>query len=305
MTCPFLKETRVRTCHAAPLRKLIVDGPGAAAEGKCASAAHSDCPIYQEQAPPSHASAGCPFLEEKLVQFCGAASLPHYIPYNESELTRCGSDAYRFCETYLSMARPRGTREVSVEGIRVPEGLYYAPNHMWLDAGESGLCHAGFDDLLAQVLGAIDEVHFSTARGVQRPSVVLTASGAEWPLVFPKRMLVERTNVYLRNGASRAIADPYGAGWLFAGWPAPGESLADLTSGLLEGRQAQAWMSAEVARLNGVIHRLSSRRAGEVAVLNDGGRFAKGVARELHRDEAIEIFHEFFAPHLDWVRETR
>ena len=38
MPCPFLREGRARYCHAAPVRKLILDGPGASEGGRCASA---------------------------------------------------------------------------------------------------------------------------------------------------------------------------------------------------------------------------------------------------------------------------
>jgi len=34
MACPFLKEGRARYCHAAPVQKLILEGPGAADGGR-------------------------------------------------------------------------------------------------------------------------------------------------------------------------------------------------------------------------------------------------------------------------------
>ena len=45
MACPFLKEGRARYCHAAPVQKLILDGPGAADGGRCASPQYVQCAL--------------------------------------------------------------------------------------------------------------------------------------------------------------------------------------------------------------------------------------------------------------------
>ena len=37
MSCPFLKEGRAQYCHAAPVSKLILEGPGFSGAGRCAS----------------------------------------------------------------------------------------------------------------------------------------------------------------------------------------------------------------------------------------------------------------------------
>ena len=34
-----------------------------------------------------------------------------------------------------------------------PAGFLYAPNHFWLAADESGICHIGIDAFLADVVG--------------------------------------------------------------------------------------------------------------------------------------------------------
>jgi hypothetical protein len=280
------------------MRKPIVEGIGAAPEEKCGSTAHLSCLLFQEREGTVAPTPRCPFLEEKLVQYCSAAAAPKYIPYNEPALTRCGDDTFRYCETYRAMAHPQraglGGRgaEIVIDGITVPERLYFAPNHMWLDSGESGVCHVGIDDLLVQVTGRVERISFTSERGVQRPTAVLTAQGVDWPMVFPRPMLIEHSNTYLRANIARAEGRE-----LLAHEP------GTLMAGMIRGKEALGWMQEEIRRLNEFLHRLFARRQPAGAeVLNDGGGFVPGVAQYLQRDEVLQLFNAFFAPHSEWVK---
>ena len=50
MTCPFLKETAVKYCGTATVRKLIPLAQANRTEDKCSSAEHRSCPIWRQQA---------------------------------------------------------------------------------------------------------------------------------------------------------------------------------------------------------------------------------------------------------------
>src|SRR3954471_8498732 len=83
MSCPFLREGRARYCHAAPVRKLILDGPGATDGGRCASSRYRTCELAaKEEADQSR----CPHLEEMRVQYCGVSPIPKLVPCSESQL---------------------------------------------------------------------------------------------------------------------------------------------------------------------------------------------------------------------------
>ena len=103
MTCPFLKETRVKYCQSASIRKLIPLATPGRADEKCSSASHQSCALFQAQ-PGEALSEACPFLRESLMQDCGAAPVARFVPYSESLLSRCGNDSHRYCELYQSMA---------------------------------------------------------------------------------------------------------------------------------------------------------------------------------------------------------
>jgi len=303
VSCPFLRETKVRTCHAAPLRKMIADGGNTLNNEKCHSQAHAECPVFQERG--GEPAGPCPHLDERLVQYCGAAPVARYVPYSPAEATRCGSEAYKYCDAWLALARPHGTAGApQLDGVVVPENLYYAPNHLWLDAGQSGLCHIGVDGLLARLLGKLDRVSFLTPQGTRRPAAIATVCGVDWPLVFPSALQIDRSNSHLRADPSRITRDPYGAGWLYAGWIPPGEDPARMLSNLVQGRQATAWMSQEAHRLSEWVQRQLSSRMGEPQLACDGGWIVESVAHLLRREELLDVLHEFFAPYSGWTKES-
>jgi glycine cleavage system H lipoate-binding protein len=273
MACPFLQEGRARYCHAAPVRKLILDGPGAVDAGRCSSSAYRDCEFVAKGEP---VEKRCPHLEEMRVQYCGLSPVTKLVPFSDSELSNCTSNSYRYCDSYLSLARPHAS-------VPLPH-LLYAPNHFWLDAEESGLCHIGLDGFLADVTGTIDGVTFVTAHGTHCPTLALTIHGVEWPMSFPNPLMIERVNCRVRSDPARLTADPYGSGWLFEGWELPGRTRA----GLVSGEQAAAWQAEEQTRLASEIHEAH-------APGGDGGAPVRGVAHLLSRRDQVCLFQHFFS----------
>lgn len=280
MPCPFLREGRARYCHAASVRKLILDGPGAAGGGLCASAEYRKCAQVED----SSAADRCPHLEEVHVQYCGASPVTRLVPSSDSQSSPCTGEGYRYCDSYMARAHPHGPKQAAA-------GLLWAPNHMWLDVGEAGLCHIGVDAFLSEMAGSVDALTFVTARGMHRPAVSLAVNGVEWPLLFPNVILIEGVNSHLRSDPGRVTADPYGSGWLFEGWEVPGKT----RNGLMGGAQAQAWLAEERAQFARSVH------DGQ-GLCADGGYPVRGVARLLPRADVVRLFQQFFGK-AGWVTE--
>ncbi|SPE39198.1 conserved hypothetical protein [Candidatus Sulfopaludibacter sp. SbA3] len=290
MTCPFLHEAQVKYCRTATIRKLIPLAQAGRTEEKCASAQHRTCKVFQTQPPMEECGVlgPCPYLRESLMQYCGAAPVTKLVPYSESLLSRCGNDSFRYCELYLSMARPSMAEE-DVDGMAMPDRLRYTSNHMWLDVSEDGVCHAGIDAFLSRVLGPIDRLTFVQLKGRHRPTAVLTVSGVDLEVTFPNPFLLTCCNLYLRANPSRLTYEPYTAGWLFEGQPSP-ETLENL----LEGAAARKWMEQEQRRMNEFLQQEQVAQSGTMA---DGGLFAASLAHRLDRDRMLVLFHEFFSPY--------
>lgn len=280
MACPFLREGRARYCHAAPVRKLILDGPGASDGGRCASVQYRECELAPKSDEPRDR---CPHQEEIRVQYCGVSPIPKLVPFSDSQLSSCTSETYRYCDSYLHLAQPHATKP--------PANLLYAANHFWLDAESSGLCHIGVDRFVADVAGSVEGVTFVSGRGTRCPALALTIHGVEWPMSFPNPLMIQKVNSRLRSDPSRLAADPFGAGWLFEGWEVPGRTRA----GLISGPQAEAWQAQERERLTREIH--ESHAPG-----CDGGVPVRGVAQLLSRPHLVGLFQHFFSK-ADWTVE--
>jgi glycine cleavage system H lipoate-binding protein len=281
MSCPFLKEGRGRYCHAAPVRKMILDGPGASDGGRCSSADYRLCELVPKE---DWGRRGCPHLEEVHLQYCAAAPVIKMVPFSEMQHSPCTSSGYRYCETYLILARPN-------QPTPPPPDLLYAPNHLWLQVEERGRCHVGIDIFFAHTLGTVDQVTYVTTHGTHRPAVTLTVHGVEWPIVFPNPLLIERVNTHLRGDPSRLATDPYGVGWLFQGWELPGRTRA----GLVGDGQAAAWQAEERERLAERIQQVQG-------VACDGGDAQRGVIRMLPRQDMVALLQRFFSKR-DWAPE--
>lgn len=274
MACPFLKEGRAQYCHAAPARRLILDGPGASGAGRCASPEYDRCDLPRKDEPKQER---CPHLEEVLVQYCEASSPTKLIPFSKSEFSSCADGGYHFCDLYLSRVSP------SAAHAALPQMLY-APNHLWLAADESGFCHIGIDSFLADVVANVEGVTFVTTHGTHRPVVALTVHGVEWPMTFPNPLLIQKVNGSLRSDPQRILTDPYGSGWLFAGWELPGRTKV----GLMGRHPAAAWHAEERELLAKEIH--------ETLKLScDGGTPVRGVGELLSRPQLICLLQHFFS----------
>jgi glycine cleavage system H lipoate-binding protein len=281
MACPFLREGRARYCHAAPVRKLILDGPGATdGGGRCASPRYVDCELAVKSG--SQADR-CPHLEDIRVQYCSVSPIPKLVPFSDSELSNCTSNTYRYCDSYLHLAQPHATTPAAT--------LLYSQNHFWLDAEDSGLCHIGVDRFLADIAGIVDGITFVSARGTHCPALALTIHGVEWPMSFPNPVMIQKVNGRLRSDPTRLTADPFGAGWLFEGWEVPGRTRA----GLIGGPQAAAWQSHEQDRLAHEIHETHAPGC-------DGGAPVRGVAQFLSKQDLVCLFQHFFSK-SDWSVE--
>ena len=162
MECPFLQEAQVRSCSASAHRKLILRS-NAALEEKCTTPAFATCAVAIERLRDVKSMPSCPFLRELSARFCDVAAVTRFVPLGAAAPSRCNTGNHRYCELYQCHALPdealgRGpspkapmqeegaeTEDLWVEDVRIPRGLWFAPNHLWLDLDRDGACHIGVD----------------------------------------------------------------------------------------------------------------------------------------------------------------
>jgi len=215
MRCPFLREEQVKSCLAAPFRNALVRASVRFDLERCSQAAHAGCQVAAGSREAHPSPAHCPFLHESLVQFCGKAPLPRYVPWSASPELRCAHDGHRYCEAFReaapasALAGGRGDpRTHVVERVPMPGWLLYAPNHLWLDPGADGVCHLGIDAFATRLLGPVERLTLLTVSGTVRPAVVLTVGGVDLTLVFPLSLSLISANRLLRSRLDRLASDP-------------------------------------------------------------------------------------------------
>ncbi|HEY6555301.1 MAG TPA: hypothetical protein VI669_18230 [Vicinamibacteria bacterium] len=311
MRCPFLREEQVKSCRAVPFRKPLARSALKGMDERCSSPEHVNCLAAPQSREAHPMRSRCPFLQESLVQFCAAVPVPTYIPWSESPELRCGHDGHRFCELFLAVAgvRGRGPAQAKdglpltaiVDGIPMPDWLYYSPNHLWLDIGDDGLVHLGADAFLTRLLGTVERLVFPTIKGSVRPAVVLSVRGVDLTLTFAHPLQVVAANTHLRSNLERLTADPYGLGWLFEA-RATDNRAADadesMLAGLLTGPAARAWMALETRRAAELVHERVVPHTALGTLPADGGDLAPGLFRHLEPDQIRHLYAELFPPPL-------
>ncbi|MBU1702575.1 MAG: hypothetical protein KJ970_07075 [Candidatus Eisenbacteria bacterium] len=331
MKCPFLKEMSVKYCQLCRL-KMIPQTHAQPEDERCSSRDYSKCTLAQSHYKGMQPQERCPFLCEQKVQYCSASSVPKLIPCEEDRTSRCTGDGHRYCQLYLSLARPQvkdlprrtdsgssdglqprsitspqrrvssqaltapvGVRVEYVEDIPVPIDLSFTPNHMWVDSSDGQSYYVGVDAFFVKVLGRVDQVSFPSHRGEGRPVVRFGISGVDFDLVFPSSINVTEINAHLTVDPSDLIQDPYGRGWLFEGIQFPGIG-GDPDKNMFTGSEATGWMRNETNRIAQFMQDQHSKHHPEVGhVMQDGGWIAGNLAGTLDRAGLVRLHSEFFS----------
>jgi glycine cleavage system H lipoate-binding protein len=186
--------------------------------------------------------------------------------------------------------------EHDVDGVKVPGWLWYSLNHFWLELSSEGTIHIGIDGLLACAIGTADRLTFVTHSGLQFPTAVISVSGVDLQLSFPRKLVITKTNSYLRSNPSRIFEHPYTLGWLFEGVASKTSDTDDILKGLLTGSVAVKWMKHEAEQLTKRAHDIAARPVGSgMPLMADGGVSTSGLIRELNREDILSVFNEFFS----------
>ena len=170
---------------------------------------------------------------------------------------------------------------------------------MWIDVAPDGGFHVGIDAFVSRVLGRIDGVRFLTGHGLRWPAAALEVHQVNLRMVFPRRLLLTESNVHLRVDPEPLLKDPYGEGWLFAGWSGaddlqPSKGAPEL----IRGDDVAPWMRSESDRLTRFVHeQLALQQQPPGPSAPDGGTWVDGMAQHLEPGQILDLYQEFFALH--------
>jgi glycine cleavage system H protein len=136
---------------------------------------------------------------------------------------------------------------VHVEGIDLPDELYYQPeDHLWVRL-EGARARVGLDDLAQRSAGAVSAVRLKPAgRPIAKgkPFGTMEAGKYVGPLKAPLAGHVTEINSEVMSQPGLLNSDPYGKGWLIL--LEPEDAARDLAD-LVHGQAAQSWLERSVA----------------------------------------------------------
>lgn len=301
MQCPFLRKLNVKYCGLYGMKMIPLNADSAATE-RCLSAAYRDCRLVRQAPETGTPHDRCPHLCVEDVHYCDLAPVRKLVPCNKAAVSRCCGDGHRYCDLYLALAEPHarpGTDDVDGMdgGLTPPDGLAFAPNHTWLDEGDGGRMHLGVDALFTSALGEVEAVTFPVRRAAARPSVLVRVGGLDLEMVFPLALHDIEGNAHLATSPATVSRDPYGRGWLLAGYATGGPRDADAPSRgpeLMRGPVARRWMQRERERLSRFVHEwLDERQGADLAT--DGGEAGVRLTGMLDRRTLVRLHQEFFS----------
>lgn len=181
-------------------------------------------------------------------------------------------------------------RELSV---RIPDGIFFAPTHTWLNLFPSGKASLGVDDFIARLLekpgvALLRAPGETVSRG--EPLLRLTSDGHALTVRSPIDCEILSANGDLEKKPALLEEGLFSDGWAYQVRPVRSSDVKDL----LLGNESRRWIRTEYQRLKDL---LSGAVAGgpAPAFLQEGGPPVAGVLNDLGHEVWERLEAEFLA----------
>ncbi len=162
--------------------------------------------------------------------------------------------------------------------VRLPEGIFFARSHTWMNLLPSGKLRLGVDDFVGRLMDS-PSISFlkEPCQRVQKgePIIILTEGGHSFTIRAPLEGEVLECNDRLREEPRRLREMLFADGWAYTIMP---ERPSDVKQ-LLLGQETRRWIAEEFCRLRDLF---AQEGAGNVlipALLQDGGTPVEGVLK--------------------------
>lgn len=167
--------------------------------------------------------------------------------------------------------------------VRLPDGVFFAPSHTWLNLFPTGRVTLGVDDFVARLLdnpqvSLLKQAGDAVVKG--DPILRLESAGHSLTVRSPidAEVLVPNANLVRTPTLMRDAL--FSDGWAYTLRP---RSVRDV-KGLLLGDESRAWLRGEFGRLRDLFASAAPAPALCPVLLQDGGPPVAGVMKEM--DEA-------------------
>lgn len=169
-------------------------------------------------------------------------------------------------------------KAISLDSLRIPEGIFFNSNHTWSFLEKSGVASIGMDDLLLHLTGGVQLEYLKKQEDrVKRgdPLVRITREGKELVISSPISGQLDRVHTALENQS--LVNDPYDS-WLCRIRP---EKWQEESGKALMADDASQWVEQELSRIKDYLAEAESETGNREQVLQEGGELSAGSFMEM------------------------
>lgn len=180
-------------------------------------------------------------------------------------------------EAILPVVRPV---KLNYHPVRVPEGIFFAKSHTWVNLFPSGKVRLGIDDFVERLLEE-PKIIFTKRRGdsVEKGDPLMLLKSAQRSLTIrsPLEGKIIDVNDDLVQHPESMQSDLFSDGWGYVIKPTHASQLKEFSLG----DEARTWIRDEFGRLRELLADIGKTGTGELALMQDGGLPASGVLDKL------------------------
>ncbi len=181
--------------------------------------------------------------------------------------------------------------------LRIPQGIFYSPNHTWAFLERSGNARIGIDDLLVKLVGEsrvtpLVEAGSEITKGT--PVAEISQGDKKLRIPAPVSGVVTKANNDLLDEPVILMKDPYEKGWLLTVRPSNWKTdTAEYTMG----SEASGWIKNELKRFKDFLAVSLGKYQGTESMIafQEGGELKMHPMKELQ----AEIWKDFQSDFLD------
>ena len=178
--------------------------------------------------------------------------------------------------------------------VRVPEGIFFAKSHTWVNLFPSGKIRLGVDDFVGRLLNT-QEVTLLKKPGdaIRKGDPLMQLKSAKHVLTIssPLEGEVLETNEELSAHSEFLQQSLFDNGWGYVIKPRQSTEIKEM----LLGNEARTWIRNEFRRLRETLVELATPGTVAPAYLQDGGLPAVGVLENMDDKAWQTVEHEFLS----------
>lgn len=184
---------------------------------------------------------------------------------------------------------------LTVNTLKIPQGIFYSKNHTWTFLEESGAARVGMDDLLVHLTGEVKFTNLKQPGEKISKGDVLTEiekDGKQLKILSPITGEIIKANPILQEEPVRVNSDPYKEGWVYKIKPV--NWIAETNSYYLA-ENATEWAKRELERFKDFLAVSIKKHAPEMSMvtLQDGGELCDNTLSELPKEVWQDFQNEF------------